>query len=58
MHEQQYRALRERVGRRHLPVNYYSQSVTGQGKVAYSEEPALLLTPQGFLSLFIPLGRT
>lgn len=48
--------LWKRAGRANRLVNYYSQSMTGQGKVAYSEEPALLPRPQGFLNLSIPLG--
>lgn len=47
--------LWKREGRTSLLVNYYSQSMTVQGKVAYSEETALLSRPQGFLILSIPL---
>lgn len=53
MRVQHDRALREKGREASPPGNYYSQSVTGQGRGAYSEEPALLPRSQGFLSVFI-----
>lgn len=54
MHVQHSRALKE-GGKNKSTCELLSQSMTVQGRVAYSEEPALLSRPQGFLTLSIPL---